>query len=77
MKNNIIQSQPLLPLPENGEILIPSSLLPSYIGVAPQTLARWRHEGNNLKFIKVGRRVVYKTQDIRDWLDDQNLRQTA
>ncbi|GGE32362.1 hypothetical protein GCM10007276_07010 [Agaricicola taiwanensis] len=55
-------------LPEADEALIPSSRLPAYLGVAEQTLARWRHEGKGPAFIKVGRAVLYQTGQVREWL---------
>lgn len=58
----------LLPLPEAGDTLIPSSSMQSYIGIAPQTLARWRYEGKGPRYIKIGRKVAYKVNDIKVWL---------
>ncbi|KAB2739467.1 helix-turn-helix domain-containing protein [Brucella anthropi] len=48
--------------------MIPSRLLPRYIGISAQTLARWRHEGKGPVFVKIGRLVAYRVSDIRQWL---------
>lgn len=35
-----------------------------------QTLASWRSSGRyNLPFIKVGRKVLYRSEDVDAWLD--------
>lgn len=67
----------LLPLPDNDETLIPSRRLPLYIGISAQTLARWRHEGKGPKYCKVGRKVLYTTLSIREWLIAQERSHTA
>ncbi len=67
----------LLPLPLNDDALIPSFLMQFYIGIAPQTLARWRHEGKGPKFVKVGRKVTYLVADIREWLGSQRKVSTS
>jgi predicted DNA-binding transcriptional regulator AlpA len=59
----------LLPLPDSQQALIPASSLPEYIGIALQTLARWRHEGYGPRYVKLGRRVFYRSGDIRTWID--------
>ena len=39
-----------------------------YIGLAPQTLNRWRGEGRGPRFMKLGSRVVYDQADLDEWL---------
>ena len=63
--------KPLIPLPENSDTLLRSADVPSYIGVAHQTLCRWRHEGNPPRFVRLGRRVFYRAGDLRDWIHSQ------
>ena len=59
----------LLPLPEDGGVLIRRADLPRYLPIASQTLARWAVEGQGPRFIKVGRRLVaYRAGDLREWL---------
>lgn len=37
-----------------------------------QTLATWRSTGRyNLPFIKVGRKVLYRIEDVEAWLDSR------
>ena len=35
------------------------------------TLAYWRHIGKGPRYAKVGRRVVYRRDDVAAWLDEQ------
>ena len=43
------------------------------IGVHPQTLSTWRSQSQGPRWIKVGRKVKYRPNDVGDWLD-QNVR---
>jgi hypothetical protein len=70
-------SNALHPLPTDDATLIPSSVLPHYIGVAPQTLARWRYEGNGPAFVKVGRKVLYEAGKVRQWLQLRRAQSTS
>ncbi len=39
---------------------------------APESTVRyWRHVGIGPKSFKLGRRVVYREQDVREWIDQQ------
>ena len=62
----------LCPLPSNDEVLIPAQHLSQYIGIAAQTLARWRHEGKGPPFKKLGSRVFYTVGEVRQWVGDQS-----
>jgi predicted site-specific integrase-resolvase len=66
----------LLPLPEDNNTYIPASRLPSHIGIAAQTLARWRCEGRGPEFTKVGRRVAYRSGAVRAWLKGREYKNT-
>ena len=47
------------------------------LGVSIRTLAAWRSGGRNtLPYVKVGRLVRYRAQDIADWLQ-ANLRRST
>jgi predicted DNA-binding transcriptional regulator AlpA len=59
----------LLPLPENDDQLIRRADLPSFIGIAEQTLCRWATEQRGPKFVKLGPRLVaYRAGDVRAWI---------
>lgn len=48
-----------------------------YLQVSTKTLERMRTSGSGPKFKKIGRRVVYSTNDIEDWLKIQTFQSTA
>lgn len=66
----------LAPLPPEDDTLISAAHLPDFIGVARQTLARWRHEGSGPPFVRVGSRIFYRAEDVRDWLKGQRQTNT-
>lgn len=66
----------LISLPENVQDLIPSRLLPKYIGISAQTLARWRHQGKGPKYLKAGKKVFYRVASIHEWLAAQERSRT-
>lgn len=37
--------------------------------VTPHTLYVWRADGKGPKFVKLGRSVFYRRQDVQDWID--------
>jgi excisionase family DNA binding protein len=43
-----------------------------YLRVAPRTLQRWRQLGRGPRFVRAGRRVLYRKHDLDDWLDKGN-----
>jgi excisionase family DNA binding protein len=49
----------------------------SYLGVAKQTLARWRCEGGGPAFLKLGTRIRYERADLDRWLDARRRRSTS
>ena len=65
----------LAPLPSDDR-LIPAAELPRFIGLAVQTLARLRCEGNGPPFVKIGRLIYYRASDVRDWLAQRRYSNT-
>jgi len=47
------------------------------VGLAPSTLAKLRLNGNGPPYCKLGRRVVYRTEDLGAWLETRIARNTA
>ena len=58
----------LLPLPADDDALIRARDAPLYLGIAAQTLARWRHEGVGARYTKLGRLCFYRAGDLREWI---------
>jgi hypothetical protein len=46
-------------------------------GIAPRTLEAWRVNGGGPRFIKVGRRVVYRRRDLDAWLTARERSSTS
>lgn len=67
----------LVPLPERDDTLILAGDLPKYIGIARQTLARWRHEGSGPPHVKLGGRIAYRSGDVRMWLQTRTRKNTS
>lgn len=42
-----------------------------YLGVPSGTLANWRYLGRGPAFLRVGRRVRYRTIDVTAWVEAQ------
>ncbi len=72
----IAQGFALKPLPEDPDTLIPAKNAPEFDGIAEQTHTRWRHEGKGPRFVRLGRRVFYRSGDLRDWIRN-NVRQNT
>lgn len=48
--------------------LLTQKRLSDLIDVSERTLERWRVEGTGPAFVKAGRKVLYRTVDVDDWL---------
>ena len=49
-----------------------------YIGIPANTLQHWRTTGaQQIPFIKVGRRVMYRVSDLDKWLDQRTFSHTG
>jgi predicted DNA-binding transcriptional regulator AlpA len=64
------------PASPSQEFLTPTELS-SRIGIAVQTLARWRCEGKGPVFTKVGgKKVIYRSSEVDSWLEDRDFKST-
>ena len=45
------------------------TLAPDYVGLSPTTLETMRVRGGGPTFVKLGRRVVYRCEDLDAWLE--------
>jgi predicted DNA-binding transcriptional regulator AlpA len=48
-----------------------------YLGISPSTLAKLRLTGNGPVYCKLGRRVVYRREDLEAWLESRVARNTS
>lgn len=47
------------------------------VGLAPATLETLRCRGGGPPYYKIGRRVVYRSADLRAWVDSKRVMNTA
>lgn len=47
--------------------------LAEFIGVTVQRLAEWRHHGTGPTYVKAGRLIRYRPEDVAAWLDAQTV----
>ena len=47
------------------------------IGIKPATLRKWRWEGKEPQFLKVGRRVYYRRDDLTAFLESSIRKSTS
>jgi hypothetical protein len=48
-----------------------------FVGLSPSTLAKLRLSGNGPIYCKLGRRVVYRREDLEWWLESRIARDTS
>ena len=49
----------------------------AYVGLSVSTLNKLRVFGGGPAFLKLGRRVVYDSRDLNDWLERSRRRSTS
>ncbi len=47
------------------------------LGIKKETLAVWRHQKRHLPYIKMGRRVLYRGDDIIGYIDANRIVQSS
>ena len=62
--------------------LVPNALFTpkeaaDYLRVPDRTLERWRHTGDGPVFLKLGRRVVYRGDDLQAWIGARRREHTS
>lgn len=53
------------------EELITSRQAAKMLCLSEMTLRKWRWEGKGPQFIKVGRKVAYRSEDLTRWVSEQ------
>lgn len=49
-------------------LLTPSDVA-SMLDVTTHTLAMWRYEKKGPRFVKLGRNIFYRLEDVKDWIE--------
>ncbi len=62
-----------------GEPLMSPAELAAFLGgdINVITLSQWRYRGTGPKFVKTGRYVRYRPEDVREWLSQRGRGQEA
>ena len=59
------------------ETFLTSAEAAEFLRISHRTLERFRVEGTGPKFMKAGRRVLYREQDLLGWLETRTFSSTA
>lgn len=49
----------------------------TYVSLSPNTLNRWRWSGDGPRYVKLGRAVRYRREDLDAWLDERVRESTS
>ncbi len=60
-----------------GKQLLTQKRLSELIDVSERTLERWRVEGSGLVFCRAGRKILYRLEDVDDWLAASRRKSTS
>lgn len=55
----------------NNPITLTAREAAEFLGLAPSTLAKLRLGGSGPVYCKLGRRVIYRQQDLASWLESR------
>ena len=58
-------------------VLLTASDAAEVMHVSPKTLERWRLEGFGPRWIRAGRKPLYRLSDLIDWLDANTVNSTS
>ncbi|MFJ5993307.1 helix-turn-helix transcriptional regulator [Lentzea sp. NPDC092896] len=53
------------------ECLWTPAVLAEFLGIPEKTLTDWRYRGIGPSFVRLGKHVRYRPDDVRSWLDEQ------
>ena len=48
-----------------------------YVNLSPRTLERYKVTGEGPRFVKLGRRVLYRREDLDEWIERGLRRSTS
>lgn len=66
-----ILQNPAVPLPD----LLTTSEVAHLCRTPSETVRYWRHIGKGPRSFKVGRRVLYRREDVESWVEEQYVSQ--
>lgn len=75
--NTQLASRLTTPTEESIPQLATPAQVHEYTGIPTSTLAFWRYEGSHLPFVKMGRLIRYRRQDVLDFINGNVYNSTA
>ncbi len=60
-----------------GNLYLTQQEAAAYLRLSPRTLERHRVEGTGSRFVKLGRRVLYRRSDLDAWAERRTFASTA
>ena len=60
-----------------GDLYLTTQEAAAYLRLSSRTLERHRVEGTGSRFVKLGRRCLYRRSDLDDWAASQTFRSTS
>jgi hypothetical protein len=61
----------------DAEHLLPEIDAATRLHLSPKTMQAWRVQGRGPPFVKLGRRVFYRSSDLKNFIDENVFRSTA
>jgi hypothetical protein len=62
------KGQSVTPAAKRDRAALPASEAAHYIGIAHNTLKKWRVTGDGPAYVRAGSRIVYLIEDLDSWL---------
>lgn len=59
-------------MPADPDRLLTEDEASAYLRVAPRTLQRWRQLKRGPRYVRAGRRVLYRQRDLDAWLESDD-----
>jgi len=71
------RTEPGAPQPSGERVVLTTDQAGAFLGLSPTTLETLRTRGGGPPFVKLGRRVVYRSEDLAHWLAQRVRRSTS
>lgn len=57
----------------DNNLILTNKEAANFLSIKPATLAKWRSEHRGPRYSKLGRRIVYKVQDLEEYLKQNKI----
>lgn len=59
--------------PKQDANLDPAEAADFLVVISRRTLDNWRSQGRGPRYVRVGRRIVYRLSDLREWMAERTV----